>query len=43
MSMDSVALDDQIANLCEVNAVAGYELASAFTHAENLVLIFKLL
>ena len=43
MSDSNVPLDSQISNLCEVNFASGYTLISTFVHAENLVLIFKLL
>lgn len=43
MTDDSLPLNQQIENLCDVNQAAGYALVSTFVHETNLVLIFKLI
>jgi hypothetical protein len=41
MAKTGIELDKAIADLCHINAVAGYTLASTFVHLNNLVLIFQ--
>ena len=38
---NTVPLDEQINNLCEVNFAAGYELVSTFICGGFLVLLFR--